>query len=397
MTTDLRPPTKEEAARFWLRLGWTAFGGPAAQIALMHTELVRLRGWVEELRFRRDLALCQALPGPEAQQLAALTAMRLHGWRMGVFAGAAFVVPGLLLMLLAGSAVAVGSVPAGAIAGLRAGALALLMPAAVRLAGRVSGLWGYTLMVAGAAAGLAGCPQPVIAAAAAAFGAWRMGGTPGEAPMETPVERPPGAKVFAVWAAPWVVAGAVFGVSHAVFWAGLHALRLAAAGFGGAYALLPEAFRLYAADAAAAADATALAEAVPGPLMLAVPHVAMLSGRAAPGGFSPEVAGVSAALLSAWALFATSTLVVVFAAFYADRLAVNPRVRAALAGIGAAAAGQIAALVWPVGLAALMRSGGIDPIAAGLSAAAAWVVWQFPRFAWAIVPLCGLIGWAALQ
>jgi len=59
-----------EAFRFWLKLGFISFGGPAGQIAIMHSELVERRRWISEKRFLHALNYCMLLPGPEAQQLA---------------------------------------------------------------------------------------------------------------------------------------------------------------------------------------------------------------------------------------------------------------------------------------------------------------------------------------
>src|SRR5262245_36394926 len=59
-----------EALRFWIKLGFISFGGPAGQIAIMSRELVERRRWVSEERFLHALNYCMLLPGPEAQQLA---------------------------------------------------------------------------------------------------------------------------------------------------------------------------------------------------------------------------------------------------------------------------------------------------------------------------------------
>ncbi|WP_197362706.1 chromate transporter, partial [Ralstonia pseudosolanacearum] len=63
-------PTRAEAFRYWLKLGFISFGGPAGQIAIMHEELVERRRWISEARFLHALNYCMVLPGPEAQQLA---------------------------------------------------------------------------------------------------------------------------------------------------------------------------------------------------------------------------------------------------------------------------------------------------------------------------------------
>jgi chromate transporter len=66
--------TFSEAFRFWLKLGFISFGGPAGQIAIMHRELVQRRRWLSEHRFFHALNYCMLLPGPEAQQFATYTA-----------------------------------------------------------------------------------------------------------------------------------------------------------------------------------------------------------------------------------------------------------------------------------------------------------------------------------
>jgi chromate transporter len=63
-------PTLGEAFPYWLKLGFISFGGPAGQIAMMHTELVEKRRWISEHRFLHGLNYCMLLPGPEAIQLA---------------------------------------------------------------------------------------------------------------------------------------------------------------------------------------------------------------------------------------------------------------------------------------------------------------------------------------
>ncbi len=63
-------PTFREAVRVWARIGMLSFGGPAAQIALMHREVVEERRWISDARFLHALNFCTLLPVPEAQQLA---------------------------------------------------------------------------------------------------------------------------------------------------------------------------------------------------------------------------------------------------------------------------------------------------------------------------------------
>jgi len=101
-----------EAFRFWLKLGFISFGGPAGQIAIMHTELVERRRWISEKRFLHALNYCMLLPGPEAQQLATYIGWLMHRTWGGIVAGGLFVLPSLvLLVFLSWIYAAYGSVP----------------------------------------------------------------------------------------------------------------------------------------------------------------------------------------------------------------------------------------------------------------------------------------------
>ena len=93
-------PSFSEAASYWVKLGFTSFGGPAGQIAMMQSECVDKRGWLGQGEFLRGLNYAMLLPGPEAQQLAAYIGWRLHGVRGALFAGTAFVLPGMVFMMV---------------------------------------------------------------------------------------------------------------------------------------------------------------------------------------------------------------------------------------------------------------------------------------------------------
>ncbi|HEX5736363.1 MAG TPA: chromate transporter, partial [Blastocatellia bacterium] len=88
-----------EAFRFWVKLGFISFGGPAGQIAIMHRELVERRRWLGEERFLHALNYCMLLPGPEAQQLAVYIGWLMHRTWGGIVAGAFFVIPSIFILL----------------------------------------------------------------------------------------------------------------------------------------------------------------------------------------------------------------------------------------------------------------------------------------------------------
>ncbi len=101
-----------EAFRFWLKLGFISFGGPAGQIAIMHRELVEEKRWISESRFLHALNYCMLLPGPEAQQLATYIGWLLHRTWGGIAAGLLFVLPSLFILIgLSWVYVAFGNVP----------------------------------------------------------------------------------------------------------------------------------------------------------------------------------------------------------------------------------------------------------------------------------------------
>ena len=93
-----KPPSFAEAFRFWLKLGFISFGGPAGQIAIMQTELVERRRWISQARFLHALNFCMLMPGPEAQQLAIYCGWLLHETWGGIVAGALFVIPSMFVL-----------------------------------------------------------------------------------------------------------------------------------------------------------------------------------------------------------------------------------------------------------------------------------------------------------
>ena len=83
----------------WLKVGLLSFGGPAAQIALMHQEIVEKRHWLSEKQYLNALSFCMLLPGPEAMQLATYVGWRRSGFAGGLIAGLCFIGPGALVIL----------------------------------------------------------------------------------------------------------------------------------------------------------------------------------------------------------------------------------------------------------------------------------------------------------
>ena len=128
-----------EAFRYWLKLGFISFGGPAGQIAMMHRDLVERRHWISEERFLHALNYCMLLPGPEAQQLAIYIGWLLHRKIGGLVAGAFFVIPSIFILLaLSYTYAAYGNIPAvaGVLSGFKPIVVAIVVEAMLKIGSR---------------------------------------------------------------------------------------------------------------------------------------------------------------------------------------------------------------------------------------------------------------------
>ncbi len=169
------PVPFRDALRAWGRIAALSFGGPAAQIAVIHRVAVDENKWIDESAFVRALSFCMLLPGPEAQQLVTYIGWKLHGLRGGLAAGLLFVLPGFLTMLVLSilyvSASDVAFV-AALFYGLKPAVLPVVLEAVVRLKRRAAGgvLGTAIAAVAFIAIFAFGIPFPVIVAGGALAG-----------------------------------------------------------------------------------------------------------------------------------------------------------------------------------------------------------------------------------
>ncbi len=130
------PPTCRDLARFFLKLGFFAFGGPAVHVALMEDELVRRREWISSAEFLDLLAMSNLLPGPSSTELAIFIGYRLCGVPGLLLAGVCFILPAFLMVWgLAALYVRYGHLPAvaGILYGLKPVVLAVVVQALWRL------------------------------------------------------------------------------------------------------------------------------------------------------------------------------------------------------------------------------------------------------------------------
>lgn len=363
-------PTFAEAFNVWLKIGCINFGGPAAQIALMHKVVVDEKKWVDEARFLHALNFCMLLPGPEAQKLATYLGWLLHGVRGGLAAGILFVVPGALVMLGLSLLYALGrGMPLidGALFGIKAAVLVIVVEALVRIGKRAL---KTNVLLALAAAAFIGIfflelPFPLIVGGAALVGYLVSRRAPeqlgvGAKIEDVPQPAPDRWRHFAtasivgvvVWFAPIALAALVFGPHHVLVSVGLFFSKLAVVSFGGAYALLAymaqQAVETYGwMTAPEMVDGLGLAETTPGPLILVTQFVGFLASFRDAAPFSPVLAGIVGAAMTTWVTFVPSMLWIFAGAPFVERLRANRQLSGALAAITAAVVGVILNLsVW---------------------------------------------------
>jgi len=367
------PPTFPEALRFWLKLGFISFGGPAGQIAIMHREVVEQRAWVADRDFAQALNFCMVLPGPEALQLATYLGWKLHGTKGAVAAGLCFILPSVVILLALSFLYAFfGELPrvAAALVGLKATVVALILHAMQRLARRALSRPLDWFLAVGAFVALAGLavPFPLVLLAAAAIGALAGGGAgEGEAGPEA-AGRPwrvlvAGAVLWAVPLAVVLSMGDSLPVARDVY---RFFTQAALVTFGGAYAVLAyvqqQAVEVHGwLSAAQAATGLGLAESTPGPLVIVLQFVGFMAGWSAPGEWTPPSAAIVTALLASYATFLPSFVFILAGAPYVERLGRVPRLAAALAGVTAAVVGIIGSLGWSFGRAVLWPDGAAAP------------------------------------
>ena len=396
-------PSWAEMRRTFGRIGLLSFGGPAAQIALMHRELVEERAWLDERRFAAALSFCMMLPGPEAMQLATYCGWRLRGTAGGLLAGLLFVLPGAAVIFALAALYAVhGDVPPvrAAFLGVQAAVLGIVVQALARLSRRALTDPGAVVvaMLAFAAIFALRLPFPLILAGAAL---WGLASAPRESPPAEPAPR--GAareslRAAAIWGAIWLVPLGLLALMGPPLLAEIGAFFavLAVVTFGGAYAVLAWMAQEVVTGrgwltAEQMIDALGLAETTPGPLILVTQFVGVLA--ALPGGWGM---GLAAGLITLHATFAPCFLWIFAGAPWLEAITSRPRLRGALNGVTAAVVGVIANLaLWfaahvlfarveeaAFGPVRLIAPSGPDPAAIGLAAVSgilliwrAWPIW----------------------
>ena len=374
-----------DAFRVWLKVALLSFGGPTAQIAVMHRILVEEKRWISEERFLHALNYCMLLPGPEAQQLATYVGWLMHRTVGGIIAGGLFVVPGIIsLMALSYVYAAYGKLPAivALFFGLKAAVLAIVLAAMVRIGKRALKNVAMRVLAAAAFVGIFffNIPFPLIIIGAAAIGflgAWsgarafqlKSGHGDGkkvDAALDTVLgehlpehARPTVARALrassiwlALWLIPVIVLLGTLGRGNVYSDIALFFSKMAMVTFGGAYAVLA-----YVAQQAVEnyhwlapgemLDGLGMAETTPGPLIMVLQFVGFMAAFRDPGGLPPMLAGTLGGLLATWVTFTPCFLWIFLGAPFVEQLRDNRLLDGALSAITAAVVGVILNLaVW---------------------------------------------------
>ncbi|QBE64801.1 chromate efflux transporter [Pseudoduganella lutea] len=423
-------PSLSTALRYWLKLGFISFGGPAGQIALMHAELVERRRWISEQRFLHALNYCMLLPGPEATQLAVYIGWLLHRARGGILAGTLFVLPSLLILIgLAWIYLAFGHLPAVAavLYGIKPAVVALVLAATWRI-GRRTLRNGWLASLAGAAflAIMVDVPFPAVVLAAAVLG-WLGGrlrpaafvpGMPGHgkaiahhgpAVIDDDTPTPPHARFtwgrllgaslagVALMAGSWVAVAALTGLYNPLAQMGWFFTKAALLTFGGAYAVLPYVYQggveTYGwLTPAQMIDGLALGETTPGPLIMVNAFVGFVGGWRHLVLGDPALSGVAGAVVAAWFTFVPSFIFILAGGPLVEATRGNIGMTAPLTAISAAVVGVIASLAVFFGAHVFHAGGRWDWAALAIAAVAAWALLRWQTGPVKLLGACAIAG-----
>lgn len=349
-------PSFNTALKTWASIGILSFGGPAAQIALMHRVVVDEKKWLTERQFLDALSFCMLLPGPEAMQLATYAGWKLHGTIGGLAAGLLFVLPGAFIVLtLAMIYALLGHIPVieALFLGIKAAVLVIVIDALLRIARRALARAEHWVVAALSFVAIffLALPYPLIVAFAATYGLISAPAPRTVSPVIT-VTPAGSARTAIVWLSIWLLplltltlASGRDSVLGSIGW---FFSKLAVVTFGGTYAVLAYMAQDVVAnygwlDAREMMDGLGLAETTPGPLILVTEFVGFLAAFHH-GGEPAWAIGMVGAGVALWATFVPCFLWIFVGAPYLEWITNQPRLNGALTGITAAVVGFVAHL-----------------------------------------------------
>ena len=429
-------PSPGEAFKYWLKLGFISFGGPAGQIATMHQELVEKRRWISEHRFLHALNYCMLLPGPEATQLAIYIAWLMHGIGGAIMAGVLFFLPAFaLLSALAAVYLTHGDVPlvAGIFHGIKPAVVAVVLFAAWRIGSKAIRNGVLAAIAAFAFIGIFffKIDFPWIVLAAGLIGAaggrfapakFRGGGGHGASgkshgPALIDDETPPPAHAKFSWGrlivtsmifvAVWAAAMAMLGGSRTLFDMGEFFTGAAFLTIGGAYAVLPYVYQGAVEHfgwltGAQMMDGLALGETTPGPLIMVVTWVGYVGGVTKEVLGDPVAAGLAGATAATFFTFLPSFWFILAGGPMVEATRGELKFTAPLTAITAAVVGVILNLAvffawhtfWPRATEAAPFAGPFEWLQVIVAIAAFLALWKYKADIMKVIGACALLGLA---
>jgi chromate transporter len=429
-------PALGEAFKYWLKLGFISFGGPAGQISIMHQELVERRRWISEHRFLHALNYCMLLPGPEATQIAIYISWLLHGLRGALVAGVLFFLPSfVLLSLLAGIYLSFGDVPAvqGIFYGIKPAVVAVVVFAAWRIGSRsikngvllgIAALafvgifffkidFPWIVLAAGILGAIGGKLMPAKFRSGGAHGASHREYGPALIDDDTP---PPAHAKFswgklgftiAAFVAIWAVSMLAISGLPDLYRMGDFFTKAAFLTIGGAYAVLPYVYQGGVEHygwltGPQMMDGLALGETTPGPLIMVVTWVGYLGGVSKSVFANPVAAGVAGAAVATFFTFLPSFLFILAGGPLVEATRGELKFTAPLTGITAAVVGVILNLAtffawhtfWPKATEAAPFAGPFDAIPVVIAAASFIALWKYKADIMKVIGICALLGLA---
>ena len=427
-------PTIGEAFKYWLKLGFISFGGPAGQISMMHQELVERRRWISEHRYLHALNYCMLLPGPEAIQLAIYISWLMHGVRGAVMAGMLFFLPAfVLLSLLAWIYLSFGDVPAvqGIFYGIKPAVVAVVLFAAWRIGSRsiknevlfgIAALafvgifffkidFPWIVLTAAALGAAGGKLMPVKFKAGGGHGASNAAYGPAIIDDDTP---PPAHAKFTwgklglttfVFVAIWAAAMLAISGSADLYRMGDFFTKAAFLTLGGAYAVLPYVYQNAVEHfgwltGPQMMDGLALGETTPGPLIMVVTWVGYLGGVSKHVFGDPVFAGIAGAAVATFFTFLPSFLFILAGGPLVEATRGELKFTAPLTAITAAVVGVILNLAtffawhtfWPKATEAEAFGGPFDAVSVVIAAASFVALWKYHADIMKVIGVCALLG-----
>ena len=428
------PVSLGEAFKYWLKLGFISFGGPAGQISMMHQELVEKRRWISEHRYLHGLNYCMLLPGPEAIQLAIYISWLMHGVKGAVLAGVLFFLPAfLLLSLLGGIYLAYGDVPLvqGIFYGIKPAVVAVVLFAAWRIGSKAlknEVLWGmaalafigiffldigfpWIVLAAGVLGAIGGKIAPHKFKGGGGHGASNKAYGPALIDDDTPT--PAHAKfswgklilTTVVFIGIWLAAMVVVSGSPTLTDMGHFFTKAAFLTIGGAYAVLPYVYQGGVEHygwltGPQMMDGLALGETTPGPLIMVVTWVGYLGGVAKDVLDNPIAAGLAGAATATFFTFLPSFWFILAGGPLVESTRNEIRFTAPLTGITAAVVGVILNLAvffawhtfWPQGVKANPFAGPFEWFPVIVAIAAFMALWKYKADIMKVIGVCALLG-----